>query len=174
MDELTGLPTHLDLPGALAELRGEGSQAGLTAILFDIDGMAWINYEQDHLAGDAVLARIGQWLESRAKEVHGRVFRVAGDEFLFLLPEHSVEDALALARTIISDCERLRIPYARRDDARDFLALNAAVFTAPAGFEHQIVRLRDAAAQAIYDAKVAGGRRYSVIATGSGGGSSLW
>ena len=77
MDELTGLPTHLDLPGALAELPRDDASAGLTAILFDVDGMIWINHERGHLEGDAVLARIGRWLESRAQQVQGQAFRVA-------------------------------------------------------------------------------------------------
>ncbi|HEV8579410.1 MAG TPA: diguanylate cyclase [Thermoanaerobaculia bacterium] len=165
MDELTGLPTHLDLPEALAELRGDDPSAGLTAILFDVDGMIWVNDQRGHLEGDSVLARVGRWLESRARQVQGKAFRIAGDEFLLLLPGHSVDHALALAREVVFDCERLRIPYARRDDDRDFLALNAAVFAASAGFEHQIAQLRDAAAQAIYDAKLAQGQRFSVVAT---------
>lgn len=167
MDELTGLPTHLDLPGALAELRRDAPPASVTAILFDVDGMIWINDERGHLEGDEVLARIGQWFESRARQVHGKIFRVGGDEFLFLLPEHSIDAALALAREVVLDCERLRIPYARRDDDRNFLALNAAVFAAPVGFEHRMPELREAASQAIYDAKLTEGRRFSVVAAGN-------
>ena len=164
MDELTGLPTHRDLPEALAGLRGGAPSAGLTAIFFDIDGLIWVNDQHGHIEGDSVLNRVGRRLDSRAQQVHGTAFRIAGDEFLFLLPEHSLEDAAALARDVVSECERLRISYAKRDDPRDFLALNAVVFVAPQGFEHQIANLRDACAQAIYDAKCAGERQYSLVA----------
>ncbi len=162
MDQLTGLPTHLDLPAAVAELRG--SVASLTAVVFDIDRFIWINDQHGHLEGDALLVRVARWLESRCGQPRGRLFRVSGDEFLVLLPNGSLEEAAGLARDVLSDFEGLRIPYWRRDDPRDFLALNAVVFTAWPGFENEIVRLRDEWAEAIYDAKRAQERTYSVVA----------
>jgi diguanylate cyclase (GGDEF)-like protein len=164
MDPLTRLPTHLDLPGALAELRGGGSIASLSAIVFDIDGFIWVNDQYGHLEGDALLVRVAHWLESRCGQHQGRSFRVAGEEFLVLLPNRSLEEAASLARDVLSDFEGLRIPYWRRDDRRDILNLNAAVFTAWPGFENEIGRLRDEWAEAIYDAKRAQGRTYSVVA----------
>ena len=164
MDALTGLPTHLDLPGALAELLGQDSVASFAAIVFDIDGMIWINDERGHIEGDAVLVRVARWIESRCAQHRGTSFRVSGDEFLVLLPQTSLEDAAGLTQDILSEFERLRIPYARRNDPRDFLALNAAVFTPHPGFEKEIGRLRNEWAGAIYDAKCAQGRAYSVVA----------
>jgi diguanylate cyclase (GGDEF)-like protein len=165
MDELTGLPTRADLPLALAELRTGPPPTHLTAILFDIDGMVWINLQRGHVEGDAVLGRIGRWLDARAREARGKAFRVGGEEFLFLLPKYSLDEALVLARDVIRDCERLQIPYAREGVDREFLALNAAAFIAPAEFQHVLAQLREAAAHAIYAAKLAQGRRYSVVAT---------
>lgn len=162
MDPLTRLPTHLDLPGALAELRERGSAASLTAVVFDIDGLIWVNDQRGHLEGDAVLVRVARWLETYCGP--GRLFRVSGDEFLVLLPNGSLEEVAGLSRDVLSDFEGLRIPYWRRDDPRDFLALNAVVFTAWPGFENEIGRLRDEWAEAIYDAKRAQGKAYSVVA----------
>jgi diguanylate cyclase (GGDEF)-like protein len=162
VDPLTGLPTHLDLPGAVTELRERGSAALLTAIVFDIDGLIWVNDQRGHLEGDAVLVRVARWLEPRCGP--GRLFRVAGDEFLVLLPDGSLEEAAGLARDVLSDFEGLRIPYWRRGDPRDFLALNAVVFTTWPGFENEIGRLRDDWAEAIYEAKRAQGIAYSVVA----------
>lgn len=168
MDQLTGLPTHLDLPAAVAELRERGSAASLTVVVFDIDRFIWINDQHGHLEGDALLVRVARWLESRCGQPQGRLFRVSGDEFLVLLPNVSLEEAVDLARDVLSDFEGLRIPYWRRDDPRDFLALNAAVFRAWPGFENEIVRLRNEWAEAIYDAKRAQGRDYSVAAVMTG------
>jgi diguanylate cyclase (GGDEF)-like protein len=110
MDELTGLPTHLDLPRSLMELKGYDPSAGLTAILFDVDGLIWINDRWGHEEGDRVLVRVGRWLEAIAKRKRGKAFRVSGDEFLFLLPETSREHAITLAREVVHECECLRIP----------------------------------------------------------------
>ena len=146
MDQLTGLPTHLDLPQVLAE-RYESS-SGLTAILFDIAEFKPFNAERGHLEGDALLVRIGAWLAPIARRNGGETFRVGGDEFLFLLPHTRREDAVAVAREALSGSEA---------------GLNAVVFATPPGFENSMRQLRDDCADAIYKAKAAEGKSSSLI-----------
>ena len=164
MDQLTGLPTHRELPRAFAESTRHPAAACLTAVLFDIDGLIWVNDQHGHAEGDRTLVRVAGWLESRLGAHGSELFRVSGDEFLALLHEKSLQDAVVLAREVLGDFERLRIPYARTSDARDFLAMNAVVFTAYAGLEGDMQRLRDDWANAIYNTKRAEGRPYSVVA----------
>lgn len=167
MDALTGLPTYHDLATVFADLQAEeGTVRGLSAILFDVDGLIWVNDQQGYDEGNALLARLAKWLESRFTA--GSCVRVGGDEFLVLLPKTTLEDAALSAREVLDEWERLRIPYARRDKPRDFLALNAVVLTAHPGMASEIGRLRDEWAMAIYGAKCLQKRDCSVVAVRGG------
>ena len=64
----------------------------LSLIFFDLDDFKSINDEVGHLGGDSVLAEVAQRLRSvvRGADVP---CRVGGDEFAFILPESSLEEA---------------------------------------------------------------------------------
>jgi two-component system cell cycle response regulator len=60
-----------------------GSAAPAVLLLFDLDGFKTYNDSFGHLAGDALLARLGHAL-ARAVEGHGSAYRLGGDEFCVL------------------------------------------------------------------------------------------
>lgn len=79
-DLLTGLLNHKGLYEALQQ------QAGSVAVLFiDIDGFKAINDDFGHDAGDMLLRQIAQRLRHGVRSSDG-VARLAGDEFVLLLP----------------------------------------------------------------------------------------
>jgi diguanylate cyclase (GGDEF)-like protein len=87
------LATDLDqrLPGASAE-------TPLVLVMFDLDGFKSYNDTFGHLAGDAVLARLGGKLAS-AIASYGTAYRLGGDEFCVLVspqPEE-LQTVLSLA-----------------------------------------------------------------------------
>jgi two-component system cell cycle response regulator len=70
--------------------------------LFDLDGFKLYNDNFGHLAGDALLARLGRRLEAAVGE--GAAYRMGGDEFCVLMPALGAGDRLeacgaALAET---------------------------------------------------------------------------
>jgi diguanylate cyclase (GGDEF)-like protein len=79
-DALTGLGNRrkltADLAGALTDAAAEPS----LLLLLDLDGFKDYNDTFGHLAGDALLARLGAKLQ-RAMGGHGRAYRLGGDEF---------------------------------------------------------------------------------------------
>jgi diguanylate cyclase (GGDEF)-like protein len=171
MDQLTGLLTRNDLRATLSKLQDFAS--GVTAIFFDIDGMIWVNDEWGHIEGDRVIAAVAGWLKSTVEKHNGTAFRVGGDEFLFLLPHTSPQDAMRIAKQTVSECETLRIPYppkteemmhffGDRYDSRDFLALNAVVLTVPSG-DSDIKPLLEACELAIYQTIKTEGRKHSIV-----------
>jgi diguanylate cyclase (GGDEF)-like protein len=97
-DPLTGLGNRRKLATDLTERLG-GAAAGLDAaggpdgsepeplvlMMFDLDGFKVYNDTFGHLAGDALLARLGSKL-SAAVFPHGTAYRLGGDEFCVLLP----------------------------------------------------------------------------------------
>jgi two-component system, cell cycle response regulator len=80
-DALTGLGNRRKL---VADLQGEVAAASREAprilILFDLDGFKRYNDNFGHLAGDALLARLGHKLAA-AVTPFGEAYRLGGDEF---------------------------------------------------------------------------------------------
>ena len=80
-DALTGLANRRRLYADL-ERRARGD-AGAMLLLFDLDGFKNYNDSFGHLAGDALLARLGQALAGAVRG-QGRAYRLGGDEFCVL------------------------------------------------------------------------------------------
>lgn len=83
----------------------------IAAVFFDIDGFRLVNYEHDHMVGDEILVRLSAWLKEQARTLRGRLFRVAGDKFLLLLPEGTIAEATETANTIVASCPSLPLPH---------------------------------------------------------------
>ncbi len=93
-DVLTGLPNRRILPtaldGAALALRGDGTMMALLTI--DIDGFKVINDTLGHLAGDQLLARVGDRLRDTVGP-DAVVLRLGGDEFAVVISGIASESA---------------------------------------------------------------------------------
>jgi diguanylate cyclase (GGDEF)-like protein len=84
-DALTGLGNRRKLAADLDErLMASSQSTPLVLILFDLDGFKGYNDTFGHLAGDAMLARLGEKLASATATI-GSAYRLGGDEFCALL-----------------------------------------------------------------------------------------
>jgi diguanylate cyclase (GGDEF)-like protein len=92
-DALTGLPNRRALVEDLADRLAGGSEK-LILGLFDLDGFKGYNDKFGHVAGDALLARLGTKLGAAFTSV-GKAYRIGGDEFCVL----SWTDDAAVAAT---------------------------------------------------------------------------
>jgi two-component system, cell cycle response regulator len=85
-DPLTGLGNRRAMVERLDRITEEGSAAGpCLLLLLDLNGFKAYNDTFGHLAGDALLQRLGRRLE-RALAGKGEAFRLGGDEFCALVP----------------------------------------------------------------------------------------
>jgi diguanylate cyclase (GGDEF)-like protein len=119
----------------------------LSLIVFDVDDFKAINDRVGHLAGDALLAEIGQRVQSvvRSADV---ACRVGGDEFAVILPESTIADAEQLYA-------RLHHAVASRPaGAADRLRLSAGM--AELQPEDDSVSFFERADEALYRAKETG------------------
>ncbi|ENM5785480.1 GGDEF domain-containing protein [Vibrio metoecus] len=66
---------------------------GVALVLIDVDGLKQINDNLGHKAGDAALKRVGNALLS-IQSYSDCVARFGGDEFIAILPNHSLPQAL--------------------------------------------------------------------------------
>jgi diguanylate cyclase (GGDEF)-like protein len=87
---LTGLANRRRLFFDLKhELRDASSERPLLLLLFDLDGFKAYNDNFGHLAGDALLKRLGQSLSAATRGSGGVAYRMGGDEFCVLGSGHS-------------------------------------------------------------------------------------
>jgi diguanylate cyclase (GGDEF)-like protein len=155
VDVKTGLSNARHVREALtSELeRAARYQRPLSVLVADLDFLRNVNNTYGHLAGDAVLAGIGDVLrrELRTTDIPARF---GGEEFVVVLPETSQPRALQLA-------ERVRRAVAEReydfgDDGEAVhvtISIGVAAFPADAATEDELLRAADAA---VYDAKARG------------------
>ena len=103
-DPLTRLGNRRKLVSDLVERLAAGpASTPFVLMMFDLDGFKSYNDTFGHMAGDALLARMGRKLE-RVVAPTGTAYRLGGDEFCVILPSHPDE----LPRTMISVTDALR------------------------------------------------------------------
>lgn len=118
LDSLTNIPNarglFLRLDAELA--RARRGNASLAVVVADLDGFKDINDRLGHLAGNRLLSAIAEALKATCRE-YDYVARLAGDEFVVLLPGADAEGAAkraehfraAIARTGATVCPEIPV-----------------------------------------------------------------
>ena len=107
-DELTGLPNRRSVVEELEAQQEQLTASGRLAVLVvDLDRFKEVNDSLGHAAGDAVLRQVGPRLAARLRpdDVLGRM---GGDEFVVLLHDVDVDEALLVAERLV---DALRTPF---------------------------------------------------------------
>ena len=152
-DPLTGAYNRRRLDQELVQVdaRARRNDSSLSAIALDIDCFKGVNDSLGHAAGDAllVLVAVTAGEEIRQGDV---LFRIGGDEFVILLPDTAVTEAVAVAERIrASVAEATRHVYAEAT-----ATVSLGVTEGPAPGRAAETRLLLAADTALYRAKDAG------------------
>lgn len=159
-DHLTGLPNRrlLDqaLITALGDMRARGSV--LSILLFDVDRFKAINDRWGHPTGDRVLREIADVLR-RSSRRHDVIGRYGGEEFLYLLPGHVLDEAVLQAERVRSElaCH----PFATADDA---VCLTVSVGATQAAADDTPEKVLARADRLLYEAKRSGRNRIVSVA----------
>lgn len=100
-DALTGLLNRYGLQRILAHEYAEARRYNrpLSCLVIDIDNFKTINDTYGHTTGDAALKQVASILNEAVRR-SDMVCRLGGEEFLALLPETTLDGALALAEKI--------------------------------------------------------------------------
>jgi diguanylate cyclase (GGDEF)-like protein len=117
-DFLTGLVNRRYISDRVADeiKRAKRSGRPFSLIIADIDGFKSINDEYGHDCGDVILKSVTADMKSGIR-AQDQLARWGGEEFLFLLPETSVEGAATLAEKIRSTVAGRTYSYGRGDFA---------------------------------------------------------
>jgi diguanylate cyclase (GGDEF)-like protein/putative nucleotidyltransferase with HDIG domain len=157
VDELTGLFNRRHFDERLGEEIDRHSRYGgmLSLIFLDLDFFKAYNDKHGHIAGDKVLARIGQLIEKSIRNID-IAFRYGGDEFAVLLPQSQADDAFVVA-------ERVRGKIAaemRKRKVRITASLGLASWPSDGVAPDELINAAD---KALYYTKQTGGNRTCVV-----------
>ncbi len=111
-DGLTQLYNRRYLDQTLGELWQSGAERGqpLALIILDLDHFKTINDQHGHLAGDECLICIARLLEKQCRELKCVIARFGGEEICILLPNHTLDQAVALAEQLRLRIKKTPIP----------------------------------------------------------------
>ena len=100
-DPLTGLPNRRSLLEQLESLLDSGQVRMTGVVLIDLDGFKEVNDSLGHLAGDRLLAGVGERFH-RHLGGEGVFGRLGGDEFAFVSPTSSEDELVGVANGLMS------------------------------------------------------------------------
>jgi len=108
-DDLTKLFNSRSLSSRLQNELDRAQRYGhaLSLLILDFDNFKLFNDIYGHIAGDKVLARAGEILRRSLRKTD-TAFRYGGEEFIALLPETTVHEAMKFA-------ERIRLAFAEQE-----------------------------------------------------------
>jgi len=111
IDELTGIYNRRHFIERLEQevLRARRYSQKASLILFDADNFKMVNDTHGHDVGDDVLVAITETTKGCLREVDC-FGRFGGEEFVVLLPETSLEEALIVAERIRRSIEKTELP----------------------------------------------------------------
>ncbi len=156
-DSLTGLPNRRALTDTVRRLLANADREGrpLALLSLDLDHFKQINDRFGHPIGDQVLASVGAALRANLRP-HDFAGRYGGEEFLILLPDTSVDEALQIAGQIHHLVNQIIVPAI---DLHVTVSIGIAVYPDHA---KDVESLQRGADRALYDAKNNGRNRTSI------------
>jgi diguanylate cyclase (GGDEF)-like protein len=162
-DTLTGLGNRRrmeeDLTRAHARALRIGRSYGM--VLFDIDHFKLYNDFYGHQAGDETLRQVARCLDQAARADES-IYRYGGEEFLVLLPDCSVDDAVGAAERIRQALTDTAIPHDARPTAPPVVTLSGGVSYWTPASALSMPDLLYQADEALFEAKSAGRNRVHV------------
>lgn len=145
IDSLTHLLNHEQYKSDVPKmLQASTRDQPLSLVVADIDKFKAVNDIRGHLTGDAVLAEVCRRLQAVVNG-KGRAYRYGGEEIAILLPNHSVEEAAAVA-------ERARVTLAAQETAGLKITASFGVASYPSQASDALSLFKNAD-EALYRAK---------------------
>jgi diguanylate cyclase (GGDEF)-like protein len=136
--------------------RRAGLRDAMAVLVLDLDHFKQVNDKYGHEAGDRLLKVFADVSENSSRPTD-QLFRMGGEEFCFVLPNTSIEDAIAVA-------ERIRGTFAASaaDTPIGPVSTTVSIGIAATQFAIDTEVLLAAADAAVYEAKARGRNRVVV------------
>ncbi|HEX6927980.1 MAG TPA: diguanylate cyclase [Gammaproteobacteria bacterium] len=127
----------------------------LSVLLFDIDHFKNFNDSHGHDGGDALLKAVGSSLRDFFRAEDG-AFRAGGEEFVAVLPETALEDALSRAEELREEIARLEVRHGNVVLPTITISIGVAAFPEHGETTEELLKAAD---RALYRAKEGGRNR---------------
>jgi len=160
-DSLTGLFNRRYMEETLEReiSRAERESRSLGLIMADVDGFKLINDSFGHVLGDAVLSRVADILNRNVRR-SDVACRFGGDEFLLIMPECSLEDAILRAQGLRLLIEKTPFQFDGADMGRVTLSMGVGAMPQHGAISEDLLKAVD---KALYDAKRSGRNRVVTV-----------
>jgi diguanylate cyclase (GGDEF)-like protein len=155
-DSLTGLMNRSKIITSMLEHIERYRRLGtpFSLLMIDVDYFKKINDQYGHLAGDAVLIRLGRLFSELTRSID-MAARYGGEEFLILLEDSESDEAVQTAQRIRSVIENSETNY-EGEKIKFTISIGVAQISSTEQSVDDLVRLAD---EAMYKAKEAGRNR---------------
>jgi len=160
IDSMTGLYNHRYMEEALTREihRAKRHQHTLSILMFDVDNFKKFNDTFGHDAGDFILRKLGEVLQTSTR-TGDIACHPHGEEFTVILPETEIEAAHQRAERLRSDAEHMTAHYNGQSLGTITLSIGVAAFPHHGDSWQAVLKAAD---DATYEAKQAGKNRVSV------------
>ncbi len=150
-DALTGLYTRRFMNELLKRQvhRAARSRRPFALIFFDLDNFQHFNGTYGHVAGDVVLRELAKLFRNIVQPGDSPC-RIAGDEFVIILPDASMEAVVLRAQELKEEFAKLRIPYEGENLQPPTLTTGVAAYPESGSTPESLL---DVAEEAMYEAK---------------------
>ena len=159
-DPLTGLFNRRFMDEYLQREIWRASRKGrqIGVVMADIDHFKQFNDVYGHGAGDCVLSAFGNLVNTqiRGSDI---ACRFGGEEFVFIMPEATAEDAARRANELREAVESLKLAYGGRELGPITISMGVAAYPDGGTKPEEVLKAADAA---LYKAKLAGRNRVVV------------
>ena len=136
--------------------RAERNKRPLSILFIDIDHFKKYNDDFGHLQGDQCLIAVAQLLKTQFSRAYDFVARFGGEEFVVILPEPTLEDAVSSAERFRKAVAHLTIPNLMASQHAD-ITVSIGVNTHGTGQNYlNVSSFLQSADQLLYQAKAEG------------------
>ncbi|CDF83065.1 hypothetical protein PKB_1707 [Pseudomonas knackmussii B13] len=160
-DPLTGLFNRRQFDQLVKQelARCDRQPMPVSLLMIDLDHFKFINDRYGHPLGDEVIRHTANLLRKHTRSTDS-VARLGGEEFLLLLPDSAVPQAMAIAEKLRKLLEETPLPM---KDGLLYLTASFGIATLESGVSGTYERLYATADQALYRAKASGRNRVEVM-----------
>lgn len=164
VDGLTGVANrrHFDTIVVREWQKGVRDKSFLSLIMIDIDYFKNFNDTYGHLTGDDCLKHVATALDDALKTSDDLLFRFGGEEFVALLPNTPLEDAVSVAEQMKNNIKVINIPHAS-SKAKGYVTVSIGVAGAVPEQHSDYTELIEMVDKALYVAKREGRDRIKTL-----------
>jgi len=154
-DKLTGVfnRNYLEILIDYEYKRFERDKGSTVYLMMDIDNFKYFNDEYGHDFGDHVLSSVADAISRRLRS-SDYIGRFGGDEFLAILPQSTVSDAMLVAQRILDEIGTLNI-----ENSYETIGLSIGIAAQESNIDPRTVL--KSADEAMFRAKKSGGNQFA-------------